>query len=189
MLFAERKKKNKDCSMPNKIKATQEKRKAGRPKVIVDWKLVNQYLEAGCTGTEVAARLGMHPDSLYNTCKRDNKTDFSAYSQSKRASGDALLRAKQFETAMGLRKPNGDIVKEPNTTMLVWLGKNRLDQSDKTQLDGDINMKNIGETNVIISPESLAEAVRILGTIGIGQQAIAEHCTEDEPIHNENPGT
>lgn len=40
-------------------------------------------------------------------------------------SGDNLLRAAQYKAAMG-----------GNTTMLIWLGKQRLGQSDKNELTG-----------------------------------------------------
>lgn len=78
-------------------------------------------LEAGCDGTEVAATLGIHPNTLYERCERDNNLSFSEYSATKRASGDRLLKMKQFEVAM-----TGD------KTMLVWLGKQRLGQTERT---------------------------------------------------------
>jgi len=100
---------------------------AGRPKAIIDWEKVDKMLQAGCTGTEVAAALGYHPDTLYNACKRVHKMDFSAYSQAKRAHGDQLLRTAQYSKAM-----SGD------TTMQIWLGKQRLGQSDKKEIKQDI---------------------------------------------------
>jgi hypothetical protein len=44
--------------------------------------------------------------------RRDNKVDFSAFSQQKRAQGTDMLRVKQFEIAMS-----------GNVPMLIWLGK------------------------------------------------------------------
>ena len=60
--------------------------------------------------------------------------NFSSYLAEKRAHGNSLLRAKQYEIAM-----SGD------KTMLVWLGKNRLEQSDKIEkkLSGEITQKSI----------------------------------------------
>jgi len=80
-------------------------------------------LEAGCKGTEVAAVLGISRDTLYRACQREHKVDFADYKALKRASGDRLLRVKQFEIAM-----TGD------KTMLVWLGKQRLGQSEKNEI-------------------------------------------------------
>jgi DNA-binding CsgD family transcriptional regulator len=97
-----------------------------RPKATIDWAKVDRMLEAGCSGLEVAATLGIHPDTLYMACQRDHKTGFSDYSAIKRASGDRLLKVKQFEVAM-----TGD------KTMLVWLGKQRLGQSEKSEVKND----------------------------------------------------
>lgn len=94
--------------------------KTGRPKAEIDWAEVDKYLKAQCDGVGIAAILGVYPDTLYNACERDHKTTFSAYSQLKKTEGKELLRQKQIEVAMG-----GD------KTMLVWLGKQYLDQSDK----------------------------------------------------------
>lgn len=95
-----------------------------RPKAQIDWNKAGRLLEAGCDGTEVAAAFGIHPDTLYKACERDNKMGFSAYLATKRASGDRLLRVKQFEIAM-----TGD------KTMLVWLGKQRLGQKETAAID------------------------------------------------------
>jgi hypothetical protein len=93
---------------------------AGRKKASIDWAKVDRLLEAGCMGTEVAAALGVHPNTLYERCTKDQKCDFSDYSAAKRASGDTLLRAAQFKKAM-----SGD------ATMQIWLGKNRLGQRNE----------------------------------------------------------
>jgi len=97
----------------------------GRPKAVIDWAVVGKLLEAGCAGTDIASQLGIGVDTLERRCRTDNKVTFSAFSQQKRMSGDNLLRAAQYKAAM-----------EGNTTMLVWLGKQRLGQSDKNELTG-----------------------------------------------------
>ena len=71
-----------------------------------------------------AAALGIHPNSLYRRCKIDNKVSFGDYLATKKANGNRLLKMKQFEIAM-----TGD------KTMLVWLGKQRLDQAEKVNND------------------------------------------------------
>lgn len=95
-----------------------------RPKAQIDWNKVGRLLEAGCDGTEVAAALGIHPDTLYNACEREHKMGFSAYLATKRASGDLILRVTQFDVA----------IKDRDRGMLIWLGKNRLGQSDKKDI-------------------------------------------------------
>ena len=103
-----------------------------RPKATIEWAKVDRMMEAGCTGPEVAATLGVCPDTLYRACERDNKIGFADYSAIKRASGDRLLKVKQFEVAM-----TGD------KTMLVWLGKQRLGQSEKSEVKADHNFSTL----------------------------------------------
>ncbi|MBK8677001.1 MAG: hypothetical protein IPN27_11720 [Cellvibrionales bacterium] len=97
----------------------------GRPKAVIDWAVVGKLLEAGCAGTDIASQLGIGVDTLERRCRTDNKVTFSAFSQQKRMSGDNLLRAAQYKAAM-----------EGNTTMLVWLGKQRLGQVDRREHTG-----------------------------------------------------
>ncbi len=96
----------------------------GRPKADIDWAVVGKLLEAGCAGTDIASQFGISVATLRVRCKQDNNLSFSAFCQQKRQSGDNLLRAAQYKTAM-----------EGNTTMLIWLGKQRLGQSDKAQTE------------------------------------------------------
>lgn len=114
--------------------ATKPKRSTGRPKAVIDWNQVGKLLEAGGSAVGIAAMLGITEDTLYNRCKSDNNQDFSAFRQQKLAKGDELLRSKQFQVAMA-----GD------KTMLIWLGKQRLNQSDKsdTNITADVTNREV----------------------------------------------
>lgn len=101
-----------------------------RPEKIINWDEVDRLLIAQCKGTEIAAHFGMHPDTLYDRCKRDHKVGFSDYSQQKQARGRALLRLQQFHQAM-----RGD------RGMLIWLGKNYLNQRDKQDVEHNAESK------------------------------------------------
>lgn len=96
---------------------------SGRPESQIDWKQVDKFLEAGCNGVQIAARLGIHATTLYRHCEEDHKINFALYSQEKKASGDALLHAAQFNKAL-----KGD------SGMLKWLGEIRLNQKS-SELD------------------------------------------------------
>lgn len=109
-----------------------------RPKIQVDWVKVDQLLEAGCDGTQVAAYFGMHEDTFYERVLEQHKVGFTAYKAQKRARGNSLLLGKQFQVAM-----SGD------KTMLVWLGKQRLDQSDQAHFDHTSGGEKLG---VVILP-------------------------------------
>jgi len=90
-----------------------------RPKTIIDWEVVDKYLQAQCDGVGIAGILGISPDTLYRACEEQHKQGFAFYSQQKRAEGKELLRGKMFNTAM-----NG------SNTMQIWLSKQYLDMSD-----------------------------------------------------------
>lgn len=111
------------------------KKKTGRPKVKIDWEFVDSYLKAQCPGTEIAATIGICSDTLYRACEREKKMTFDAYSQEKKSIGQSILRATQFNTAIGFTNKDG--VLYPNTTMQIWLGKQILGQKDKQ----DVNLK------------------------------------------------
>lgn len=94
---------------------------AGRPKVTIDWDEVDKLLIAGCNGTEIAGYLDMNPMTFYNRVRNELGVEFTQYRQSKRSKGNALLRSKQMSVAM-----KGD------KGMLIWLGRNRLKQSENS---------------------------------------------------------
>lgn len=109
---------------------TQEKKKrvrikpkvkegVGRKIVTVDWDFVDKALCAGCSAREIAAALDIHEDTLFEHVKRDKKMSWTDFSGKGKAKGELCLRQKQYETALAGCK-----------TLLVWLGKNRLDQRE-----------------------------------------------------------
>ncbi len=113
--------------------------KMARPKAKIDWDHAGKLIAAGCDGVQVAAYFGIKPDTLYFRCEQDNKQGFSEFLREKRAKGDALLYATQYELA----------IKEKNPTMLVWLGKQRLGQREKQDTDLTSN----GQTILVKLPD------------------------------------
>lgn len=107
----------------------------GRPKIDIDWEEVGQLLIEGCKSVDIAHQLGIRDITLYDRCEKDLGIKYTEFSQEKRSKGDNLLRSVQFRTAM-----------EGNTTMQVWLGKNRLGQKDKEQLDLAQAIENLAST-------------------------------------------
>lgn len=90
-----------------------------RPEKPLDWKRVNKLLNAGCKGTEIAASFDMHPVTFYEKVQEKFKVNFTEYSAIKRSEGDSLIREAQYDKAL-----DGD------NTMLIWLGKHRLEQKE-----------------------------------------------------------
>ncbi|MEM0167475.1 MAG: hypothetical protein QW515_02435 [Thermoplasmatales archaeon] len=101
---------------PNKIE------NGGRKPLPIDWKKVENLIVHGCSGVQIAATLGIHPQTLYDRCVKDNQRDWTEYSYEFWEKGNAQLHAKQYQMAM-----KGD------KTLMVWLGKNRLKQTDKIE--------------------------------------------------------
>jgi hypothetical protein len=105
--------------MPRKKK--ENPKPVGNPQKNIDWVKVDDLLIKGCNGVEIAERIGVHPDTLYDRCLLEKSTDWSAYLQSKRARGNSFLREKQYHKA----------IVEGNTTILLHLFKHRLGEWDK----------------------------------------------------------
>lgn len=92
----------------------------GRPrKVLTDdaLKLIEKLSQVLCTEEEIATILGTQVETLKN---ETNGELFSSAVKKGRESGKASLRRKQFESAM-----------KGNSSMLIWLGKQWLGQTDK----------------------------------------------------------
>jgi hypothetical protein len=94
-----------------------------RPEKKIDWQRVDELLEAGCLGTEIAAYFGMHSNTFYVRMTAHHGMGFSEYSSQKKSSGEALIREAQYKKA----------IKKLDNTMLIWLGKQRLGQRENSQ--------------------------------------------------------
>ena len=103
--------------MPRAPKAI--KRRAHRPLLEIDWTLVDNYLKKGCPGSKIADAIGVSANTLYERCEQEKGVSFSQYSQQKRTNGDALLHSAQFDKAL-----------EGDTSLLIFLGKVRLEQRE-----------------------------------------------------------
>jgi len=104
-------------------------KKAGRKRIEIDPKQVEALASYGCTNTEIASFFGCDRTTI---AKR-----FSRNLTKGKDSGKIRLRQKQFDVAM-----------KGNVMMLIWLGKNVLDQTDKQDIahSGEIDSKLIIET-------------------------------------------
>jgi len=85
---------------------------AGRPPVVLDEERIGRLAFAGCKNSEIAHILGCDDETL--------KNNYSPILDKKRAERKAALRAQQTERAL-----KGDI------PMLIFLGKNELEQTDR----------------------------------------------------------
>lgn len=95
-----------------------EKNKGGRPKIEIDEELLYKLAVIHCTMSEMVDIIGVSEDTL--------KRRFAGIIDKGKAEGKQRLRRKQMEVAMS-----------GNPTMLIWLGKNMLGQSDSPVSDDD----------------------------------------------------
>lgn len=97
-------------------------KKRGRKKRPIDWDLVGKMIMAGSNGAQVAASISIDYSTLVRRCMEDLNTNFTDFLNEKREAGNTLILNKQFDTAI-----------KGNVPMLIWLGKQRLDQTDKRE--------------------------------------------------------
>ena len=90
----------------------------GRPKFKIDYEQVEKLAGLQCTQEEIASYLGCSVDTL----QRDK--EFCGLYKRGMDKGRMSLRRKQWKAA-----------DEGNNTMLIWLGKQYLQQSDKKEID------------------------------------------------------
>lgn len=105
----------------------------GRPKkVLTDYgcETVEKLASMMLTDEEIASVMGVSTDTLVG---RQNKDAYAAAKNKGMANGKASLRRAQFKSALA-----------GNTTMLIWLGKQHLDQKEKQEtsiMDGNITFE------------------------------------------------
>jgi hypothetical protein len=109
--------------MPRKKKPGPPK-PAHRPAKSIDWKVVDEMLEAGCPGTEICTRFNMHYNTFYLKVEAEKGIGFSEYSANKKADGINNIRKQVYAEALGTAEKKG------NTEMLkllaeAWLGLGR----------------------------------------------------------------
>jgi hypothetical protein len=94
--------------------------KTGRPQIEIDWDRLDKLGQLQCTQEEISWFFEVSVDTLDRACKREKDKSFAEYLKEKRGKGRIRLRQKQMEMAL-----NG------NVPLLIFLGKQYLNQSDK----------------------------------------------------------
>lgn len=118
----------------------------GRPKLDIDYTLVDKLAHIHCTEAEIAEVLGVSTRTLQRNC------EFCRIYKKGIEGAKVSLRRLQWETAEGIapelvldsfKQPQTDLKGNPifkpgippNPTMQIWLGKQYLEQSDKRQTE------------------------------------------------------
>lgn len=93
-----------------------------RPKKEINQKQFENLCGLHCTKKEICDFFETTDKTLEKWCKRTYKKGFSEIYSQKKSNGNLSLRRKQMEVAM-----------KGNTSMLIFLGKNYLGQTDKVE--------------------------------------------------------
>lgn len=116
---------------PKKYKKVEENPLGtGRNAKPIDWEVVDLMLQAGCKGVQIAPMFNLGPEGFYQRFYNHYGLHFSDAQRQRRDQGDGRLLTKQFTEAL-----KGD------KQLLIWLGKNRLRQSDNPQDEKEFDGK------------------------------------------------
>lgn len=96
----------------------------GRPNKEIDQKQFESLCGLQCTEQEICDFFEVTHKTLTSWCKRTYGQSFSQVFSKKRGTGKISLRRAQMQAALG-----------GNTTMLIWLGRNYLGQSEKDKTE------------------------------------------------------
>jgi hypothetical protein len=119
------------------------KKPTGRPRIELDPKQAKIFGYFRATYDTMAEQIGCHVDTI-RAAMQDEDSEFSKAYKKGFSSMKMKLSEAQVKTA----------IEEHNPTLLVWLGKQYLDQKDNPMPDEDVN-KNY---TVILVPKKQAES-------------------------------
>jgi hypothetical protein len=100
-----------------------KKGEGGRPKVQIDWKVFEACCKLCATRSEICGVLTVDDATLDRHVKDKYGQTF-----------EHVLKSLSDKTKLSLRR-NQIRMSETNPTMAIWLGKQYLDQKDKSEVD------------------------------------------------------
>lgn len=119
----------------------------GTPKKQIDFSELEKLCFFQATQDEIASWFDVDIDTINARVKEKYHITFSAYYEQKRGKGKMSLRRRQYQAAIGQdakydadRNKISDAI-QPNTTMMIWLGKQYLGQADKQEVNSKLEVK------------------------------------------------
>jgi len=88
----------------------------------IDWDKIASFLRVGATLQEISFYFNISVPTLQKRCKEELGMSFGDFKNQCFSEGNIDLRKVQHEIAI-----------KGNVQMLIWLGKNRLNQTDKIE--------------------------------------------------------
>ena len=105
------------------VKKENPKNKGGRPTKKIDRNIFEGMCRIQCTQQEMCDIFECDENTINAWCKRTYNMGFSEVFRQKRGQGKVSLRRMQWKAC-----------EAGNTSMLIWLGKNLLGQTDKQEI-------------------------------------------------------
>ena len=103
------------------------KHPGGRPRKEIDQKSFENLCELQCTKEEICGFFDVTDKTLDSWCARTYNASFSEVFKAKRGKGRIALRRWQMQAAQ-----------KGNTSMLIFLGKNYLAQTDAMRVEANV---------------------------------------------------
>lgn len=100
-------------------------KKTGRPKIEIDWENFEKLCGLQCTEEEIADFFGCSVDTITRRVSEKYKTSFEEMFRRWKGMGRVSLRRLQWQAAKG-----------GSVKMLIWLGKQYLNQKDRIETSG-----------------------------------------------------
>lgn len=110
--------------------------KTGRPEIDFDWLRLNKLCQYPLSQDDIAECMGMSKDTIARRILEMFDMSFAAYHNKKKARMRKTLMAWQFKAA-----------RTGNITMLIWLGKQYLEQKDQVESKSTTEQKIIWKVN------------------------------------------
>ena len=118
--------------------------RTGRPKVEINWKLVEQLLTIQCTTEEIAGIIGTSHDTIERACRREHKMAWEDYSKMHLSRGHSSLRRRIWKKA----------IEEGNNTMLIFLAKAYLGLRDGYTGNTTVAVNENGQSKEVVIYET-----------------------------------
>jgi hypothetical protein len=109
---------------------TKPKNKMGRPKIEINQTVFDTVIQLPLTKADIAGCCAVSEDTIERYVKSRFETTFAVLHEQKKHTFRKNILGKQYEMAM-----KGD------RTLLIWLGKQYLNQADKVETKQDVSLK------------------------------------------------
>lgn len=118
--------------------------KNGRPKLDLDYKLLEGLCQVHCTFEEISSILKISIPTIQRRIKKELGITFEGYYKKNSAGGKMSLRRAQFKTALA-----------GNPAMQIWLGKQMLGQKDQPAGEDEATTASPVSVNIQIQDASI----------------------------------